>query len=163
MELLSALDITLICLGAVCLLVGLAGCIAPMLPGPPISYAGLLLLHFTERYQFTVTQLVMWAVVVLIVLLLDYFTPLIGAKKFGGSKYGNWGCVIGTVVGMFFMPFGIIVGPFAGAVIGELIANRPFNEALRTGFGSFIGFLVGTLLKFIVCIYFTYEFIAAFF
>ena len=71
MELLSALDITLICLGAVCLLVGLAGCIAPMLPGPPISYVGLLLLHFTERYQFTVTQLVMWAVVVLIVLLLD--------------------------------------------------------------------------------------------
>lgn len=81
MELLSALDITLICLGAVCLLVGLAGCIAPMLPGPPISYVGLLLLHFTERYQFTVTQLVMWAVVVLIVLLLDYFTPLIGAKN----------------------------------------------------------------------------------
>ena len=141
------------------MLVGLAGCILPMLPGPPLAWLGMLLLHFTDRVDFSVTELVVSALVVIATLVLDYFTPMIGAKKFGGGKYGNRGCVIGTIVGMFFLPLGLILGPFLGAVIGELIAGKPFRAALKAGFGSFVGFLFGTLIKLAVCLYFIIRFI----
>ena len=141
------------------MLVGLAGCILPMLPGPPLAWLGMLLLHFTDRVDFSVTELVVSALVVIATLVLDYFTPMIGAKKFGGGKYSNRGCVIGTIVGMFFLPLGLILGPFLGAVIGELIAGKPFRAALKAGFGSFVGFLFGTLIKLVVCLYFIIRFI----
>ena len=158
------IDIVLIVLGAICLFVGLIGCIVPMLPGPPVSYVGLLLIHFSNRAQFSMAELIWGAVAVVVVVLLDYFTPMIGTKKFGGTKYGNWGCIIGTFVGLFFTPAGgIIWGPFVGAVVGELLADRPFPEALKAGFGAFLGFLFGTLLKLLVSGYFIFRAIAVFF
>ena len=154
-----AVEYLLYALSAICMLVGLAGCILPMLPGPPLAWLGMLLLHFTDRVDFSVTELVVSALVVIATLVLDYFTTMIGAKKFGGGKYGNRGCVIGTIVGMFFLPLGLILGPFLGAVIGELIAGKPFRAALKAGFGSFVGFLFGTLIKLAVCLYFIIRFI----
>ena len=154
-----AVEYLLYALSAICMLAGLAGCILPMLPGPPLAWLGMLLLHFTDRVDFSVTELVVSALVVIATLVLDYFTPMIGAKKFGGGKYGNRGCVIGTIVGMFFLPLGLIIGPFLGAVIGELIARKPFRAALKAGFGSFVGFLFGTLIKLAVCLYFIIRFI----
>ena len=154
-----AVEYLLYALSAICMLAGLAGCILPMLPGPPLAWLGMLLLHFTDRADFSVTELVVSALVVIATLVLDYFTPMIGAKKFGGGKYGNRGCVIGTIVGMFFLPLGLILGPFLGAVIGELIAGKPFRAALKAGFGSFVGFLFGTLIKLAVCLYFIIRFI----
>lgn len=154
-----AVEYLLYALSAICMLAGLAGCILPMLPGPPLAWLGMLLLHFTDRVDFSVTELVVSALVVIATLVLDYFTPMIGAKKFGGGKYGNRGCVIGTIVGMFFLPLGLILGPFLGAVIGELIAGKPFRVALKAGFGSFVGFLFGTLIKLAVCLYFIIRFI----
>lgn len=154
-----AVEYLLYALSAICMLVGLAGCILPMLPGPPLAWLGMLLLRFTDRVDFSVTELVVSALVVIATLVLDYFTPMIGAKKFGGGKYGNRGCVIGTIVGMFFLPLGLILGPFLGAVIGELIAGKPFRAALKAGFGSFVGFLFGTLIKLAVCLYFIIRFI----
>lgn len=154
-----AVEYLLYALSAICMLVGLAGCILPMLPGPPLAWLGMLLLHFTDRVDFSVTELVVSALVVIATLVLDYFTPMIGAKKFGGGKYGNRGCVIGTIIGMFFLPLGLILGPFLGAVIGELIAGKPFRAALKAGFGSFVGFLFGTLIKLAVCLYFIIRFI----
>lgn len=154
-----AVEYLLYALSAICMLVGLAGCILPMLPGPPLAWLGMLLLHFTDRVDFSVTELVVSALVVIATLVLDYFTPMIGAKKFGGGKYGNRGCVIGTIMGMFFLPLGLILGPFLGAVIGELIAGKPFRTALKAGFGSFVGFLFGTLIKLAVCLYFIIRFI----
>lgn len=154
-----AVEYLLYALSAICMLAGLAGCILPMLPGPPLAWLGMLLLHFTDRVDFSVTELVVSALVVIATLVLDYFTPMIGAKKFGGGKYGNRGCVIGTIVGMFFLPLGLILGPFLGAVIGELIAGKPFRAALKAGFGSFVGFLFGTLIKLAVCLYFIIRFI----
>ena len=161
------MDIFLIVLGAICLLLGLAGCVAPVLPGVPLSYLGLLLLHFTDRVQFSWKFLVIWGVVVAVIQVLDYFIPAWGTKKFGGTKYGVWGSTIGLFVGFFMGPLGIIMGPFVGAVIGELIyfnrhpqttlseteqnKNSNFNRALRAGFGSFIGLLTGTLIKVICC------------
>ena len=160
------MDILLIILGAICLLLGLIGCVAPVLPGVPLSYLGLLLLHFTDRVQFSWQFLAVWGVVVVVIQILDYFIPAWGTKKFGGTKYGVWGSTIGLFVGLFMGPLGIVVGPFIGAVLGELIyfnrhpqttlseteqnKNSNFNRALRAGFGSFIGLLTGTLIK-VIC------------
>ena len=158
------MDVILIISGAICLLLGLIGCVAPVLPGVPLSYLGLLLLHWTDRAQFSWQFLTIWAVVVIVIQVLDYFIPAWGTKKFGGSKYGVWGSTIGLFVGLFMGPWGIIVGPFVGAVLGELLyfnrhpqdrieqsENTNFNRALRAGFGSFIGLLTGTILKLICC------------
>ena len=151
-------DIILIILGILCLLVGLAGCILPALPGPPLSYAALLLLHFTDKVQFSTTQLVVWLIVVVFIQVLDYFVPMLGSKYTGGTRWGTRGCMAGTLVGLFFMPWGIILGPFLGAFIGELLGGSDKKLALKSGIGSLIGFLLGTVLKCAVCGYFIYLF-----
>lgn len=106
------MDILLIILGILCLLAGLAGCILPALPGPPLAYGGMLLLHFTDRVQFGTTQLVVWLVLVIVVQVLDYFVPLLGAKYSGGSRWGERGCLAGTIAGLFFMPWASSSVPF---------------------------------------------------
>ena len=142
------MDIIWIIVGAICLLVGLAGCFLPALPGPPLSYVGMILLHLTDKVQFTATQLIVWAILVIIVQVLDYLTPLIGTKYSGGSKWGNRGCIAGTVIGIFlFPPWGIIFGPLVGAVIGELLGGKLTHEALKAGLGAFVGFLLGGNFK----------------
>lgn len=158
------MDILLIILGIVCLLVGLAGCFLPVLPGPPVSYAGLLLLHFTDKVQFSTTQLILWALLVVIVQVLDYVTPLLGTRYSGGGKWGNWGCMVGTIAGIFiFPPWGVLVGPFAGAVIGELLGGKRSADAFKAGLGAFIGFLLSVVVKVSLCGYFIYCFVAALF
>ena len=142
------MDYVLIVLGVLLIISGILGCVLPVLPGPPLSYLGLLLLHFTTRYQFTTRFLVIWAIITVVVYALDYIIPAWGTKRFGGSKRGIWGSVIGLVIGLFFFPpFGIIIGPFLGAIIGELSSGKDSGTALKSGFGSFMGFLAGTLLK----------------
>ncbi|MCG6188336.1 MULTISPECIES: DUF456 domain-containing protein [Maribellus] len=144
------MDYVLIGLGVILIISGILGCVLPIIPGPPLSYIGLLLLHFTERYQFSSRFLVIWAIITAVVYALDYIIPAWGTKKFGGSKRGVWGSIIGLVIGLFFFPpFGIIIGPFVGAVVGELTAGKDSGAALKSGFGSFLGFLAGTLLKLI--------------
>ena len=147
------LDIILIILGVLCLMTGLMGCVLPFLPGPPVAYLGLIFLHFTDKVQYSTTQLIVWLLIVVVIQILDYFTPMLGSKYSGGSKWGNWGCIIGTLVGLLFLPWG---------VIGELIGNKEFSQALKSGVGSLIGFMLGTLLKFVVCGYFCYQFIMGF-
>ena len=144
------MDYVLIGFGIIFLITGILGCVLPVIPGPPLNYIGLLLLHFTTKYQFSSKFLIVWAIITIVVYALDYVIPVWGTKKFGGSKRGVWGSVIGLVVGLFFFPpFGIIAGPFLGAVIGELSAGKDSGAALKSGFGSFLGFLLGTLLKLI--------------
>ena len=87
----------------------------------------------------------------MVITVLDYIVPALGTKKFGGTKKGMWGSTLGLLAGMFIISFGplglggILVGPFIGAYIGELIAHNP--HPWKAAFGSFIGFLAGTLLK----------------
>ena len=133
------MDILLIIIGVICLIVAMLGCVLPLLPGPPLAYVGMLLFHFTDRLQFTPVQLVVWAVLVILVQV-----------------------VIGTVAGLFFPPWGIVLGPFLGAVIGELVGDKKLKDALRSGFGSLVGFLFGTVIKLMLCGYFVWQFIAAF-
>ncbi|HSO88018.1 MAG TPA: DUF456 domain-containing protein [Draconibacterium sp.] len=144
------MDYVLIGFGIILMIIGILGCVLPLLPGPPLNYMGILLLHFTEEFQFTNRFLLIWAIITIVVFALDYIIPVWGTKKFGGSKQGIWGSVIGLVAGLFFFPpFGIIIGPFVGAVIGELISGKDSGAALKSGFGSFVGFLTGTILKLI--------------
>lgn len=155
------MDIFLLIMGILCLIAGLAGCILPMIPGPPVAYAGLLLLHFTDKVQFSTTQLLLWLAAVVLVQILDYFVPMLGSKYSGGSRWGTRGCLIGTVAGLFFMPWGIILGPFLGAFAGELMGGGKTGQALKSGLGSLLGFLLGTVVKCVICAYFCWEFAKA--
>lgn len=154
------MDIFLVCLGLICVLVGVLGSFMPVLPGLPISWAGLLLVHLTSVVPMNYSYLVIWLVVAIVVLVLDYVIPAMGTKKYGGSKYGVWGTTIGLLVGMFFPPFGFIVGPFLGAYIGEMIHQKDSKIASRAAWGSFMGFLTSTFMKFIFGIVYVGLFIA---
>ena len=154
------MDIFLIILGAICLLVGILGCVLPVLPGVPLAYCGLLLLHATDKVQFSWQFLVIWAVVTIVVQVLDSVVPIWGTKRFGGSKMGVWGSTLGLLVGLFFGPWGIVLGPFLGAVTFELIDGKNTRLALKAGWGSFVGLMTGTILKLICCGLMTYYFIA---
>jgi len=144
------IDIFLIALGIIFLFLGLAGSILPILPGPPLSYAGLLMLNFTKNHQFSSRFLLIWAIITILVIIIENLIPLWGTKKYGGSKKAVLGSLIGLLVGLFvFPPFGIIICPFFGAVLGEIIAGKETSLAIRAGFGAFVGFMGGTLLKLI--------------
>ncbi|MGN0309867.1 MAG: DUF456 domain-containing protein [Bacteroides sp.] len=157
------MDILLIILGVIALLLGLVGCIVPMLPGPPIAYVALLMLQLTEPAPFTTTQLLLWLLLVAFVQLTDYLLPMLGTKYSGGGRWGSRGCLVGTLLGLFFMPWGLLVGPFLGAYLGTLIEGRNQSEALKSGFGSLLGFLLGTVLKCLVCGYFAWQFVVSLF
>lgn len=155
------MDIFLIILGALCLLIGFLGSILPALLGVPLAYIALWLLHATDKVQFSWQTLLIWGVVTIAVVVLDYVVPAWGTKHFGGSKWGTWGSIVGIVVGMFLGPWGIVLGPFVGAFVGELIAGKGSQEALRAGWGSFVGLMTGTVLKLICCGLMTWQFIKA--
>lgn len=145
------MDIFLLIIAALLILVGIIGCIVPGLPGVPLAYAGLWIAQATERIDFSWQMLLVWGIVTIVVSILDYVVPAWGTKQFGGTKYGVWGSTIGVFAGMFFGALGVIIGPLVGAVLGELIGGKEVAEALRAGWGSFIGLLFGTILKLVSC------------
>lgn len=145
------MEIALLIIAGICMIIGILGSILPGLPGIPVAYAGLWIAQATERIDFSWQTLVVWGVVTILVSVLDYVIPAWGTKRYGGTKYGVWGSAIGVFVGMFFGAIGIIVGPLVGAIVGELIGGKGQKEALRAGWGSFIGILCGTVLKLICC------------
>ncbi|MBR1808878.1 MAG: DUF456 domain-containing protein [Paludibacteraceae bacterium] len=155
------MDIFLIVLAGVFLVAGLVGCIVPVLPSVPLSYIGLLILHATDRVQFSTQFLLIWLAVVVVLQVLDYVVPAWGTKQFGGSKLGVWGSTVGLLVGFFFGPWGIVIGPFVGAVVFELFDGKNAMAAIKAGFGSFIGLLAGTILKLIACGMMIYYYVAA--
>ncbi len=154
-----ALDIILVILGICFLILGIAGCILPMIPGPPLAYIALIFLQLTSYADFSVKFLVITGLLTVIVTVLDFIVPVWGTKKLGGSKAGVWGATAGLVIGLFFSPIGIILGPFVGAVVAELIVGRKMEQALIAGTGSFIGFIFGSALKLTLCFVFCYYFI----
>lgn len=133
-------------------LVGLIGSIVPILPGPMLAWGGWLLLYFTHDGRVTLTSLIVWGVMLLLLILLDNFGSTWLTNKVGGSKWGTRGCFIGMLVGMFFFPpMGLILGPFFGAFAGEIISNASTGHALKVALWSFVSFLLTTGLKLIYC------------
>ncbi len=154
------LDVILIIIGGILIVVGIIGCIMPVIPGPPIGYIGLLLLQFSSKHPFTVEFLVIFGLLTLFVTVLDFIIPVLGIKKLKGSKYGVWGSTVGLIIGLIFLPpLGIIIGPFLGAVIGEIISGKKTGEAIKPALGSFLGFLLGTALKLSLTLIIAYYFI----
>ena len=138
------------------MIVGVLGSFLPVLPGPPISWVGLLLLYLTKAVPVSYTVLGITLVIAIVVGILDYIIPAKGTKRFGGSKYGIWGTNIGLVVGILApIPLGFIIGPFVGAFVGELINDSTDSKkAFKAATGSFIGFLASTFMKFLVSMIF---------
>lgn len=130
---------------------GVVGCIVPLLPGPPVAYAGFLCLLGTSRSPGWRAAVVTGAVVA-IAMLLDAVVPAWGARKFHCTRWGAWGAVVGAVAGAFFFPAGLLLGPFAGAVAGELLAGREFGEAMLGGVGAMLGFVCGVAVKLAACL-----------
>lgn len=154
------MDIILIILGGILIIVGIVGCFVPVVPGPPLSWLGILFLYFTDNTSITSSFLLWWLVFAIIVTALDYLIPVWGTKKFGGTKMGVRGSIAGLIVGLFFPPIGIIVGPFLGALVAELIHDaHDTSKALKSAFGSFMGFVLGTGLKLGVSLTLTWYFV----
>lgn len=147
------MDILLLIIAGVLMLVGIAGSFLPVLPGPLTSWIGLLVLHLTDAIPMNWTFLGITLFIAALIWVLDYIIPAIGTKKFGGSKAGMIGTTIGLIVGLIApIPMGIIIGPFVGAFIGEMTNNKDSKVAIKAAFGSFLGFLTSTFLKFVVAV-----------
>lgn len=156
------MDIVLLVLAGILVVVGVIGCIVPVLPGPPISYIGLLLL---QKIDHPFTKEYMWILlaIVVVVTIIDNVFPIYATKLTGGSKAGTWGSTIGLIVGFFIGPLGVIIGPFLGALIGELIKGQRSDVAFKSAFGAFLGFIMGTGLKLMSAGWIAFEFFKAVF
>lgn len=157
------MDIVLVIFAFLLLLSGLIGSIIPVLPGPPLSFVGLLLLQWSRYGDFSVSFLWIAGVITLIVTVADYFLPAWMARKFGGSRWATAGALLGLLAGLFFFPpFGFIMGSFLGALGGELIHNRTDSaKALKVALGAFLAFLFGTGIKLIISVAMMYYAITA--
>lgn len=144
------METLLIILALVFGIVGLAGSILPALPGAPLSYIGLLLLLLCDGADISSASLWAGAIFLVIVSVLDYIAPIWLTNASGGSKQATRGSVIGMVAGLFFFPpWGLILGPFIGAFLGELMAQATTGKALKVAMMSFLGFVLTTGMKLI--------------
>lgn len=153
-------DIILVIISSSLLIIGLIGTVAPVIPGAPLAWAGLLLAHWCSFSQIKIWILVLTGILAVAVSILDNILPAMFTKKSGGSKAGTVGSVVGLVAGFFLTPIFIILGPFLGALIGELIHDSSdFKKALNAAVGTFKGFLAGTGIKMITVFIFIWIFI----
>ena len=138
-----------IIIGFLLALVGIAGCVLPAIPGPPLSFLALLLLSYVKNWEpFSAAFLIIMGALAVSLIIADYVIPAVGAKKYGASKYGIWFSIIGMILGIVFIPpFGIFIGAFIGAIFGEILAGKKGRTALKVGWGVFIGNMVGIGLK----------------
>ena len=157
-------DYILLIFGIILMVLGIIGCLVPVLPGPPFSFLGLMLLHFSRFGNFSNSTLIVLGAIAIIVTLLDYILPVWGTKRLGGSKYGTRGATVGLIIGLFLGPLGIILGPLIGAFVGEMIFKDDLSYAFKAGFGSLLSFLTGIGLKlaasFVITFYFVRELIS---
>ena len=147
------MDVLLLTFGFICIIIGILGSFLPVLPGPSISWVGLLLLYCTNAVPVNHWILGSTLLITFFISILDFVIPSKGTKKFGGSNYGIWGTNIGLVVGIFSpIPLGFIIGPFIGAFVGELIYDsKNHQRAFRAATGSFIGLVASSFMKFVLC------------
>ena len=143
------MTVLLIIAGLLLALAGIVGCILPFIPGPPLSFMSLLALSWARQWEpFSVRFLIVMGLLTVLLTVLDYVIPAGGAKKFGASKAGILGSMLGMPLGLFFFPpWGILIGGIGGAFLGELLAGKEGNTALRASWGVFIGYVAGTALK----------------
>lgn len=146
------MNTVLIILAFICLLVGIVATFTPVPPAVPVAWLGLLLARL-GGLAITTPMLVWAAVIGVALMVLDYVIPLLTTKKFGGTKWGVWGCTLGLLAAVIGLPFGptgiigIFFWPFVGALIGEYLKQHELQPALRSAWGAFVGMMTGTLAK----------------
>ena len=140
------MDYVYLILAVLCALLGLAGTVLPVLPGPPISYAALWFMWLRNPQDIPVSLWIM-GILMIVVSVLDYVAPIWLTNKGGGSPSATRGATAGMIVGLFFPPWGLLLGPFLGALLGELLTHAPAGKALRVALLSFVGFLLTTGFK----------------
>lgn len=151
-------------LAGILLLLGFLGTFVPVLPGAPLAWLGILLAFFSDYNEISFVILIVTAVAAVIVSILDNVLPVMLTNKIGGSKAATIGSTIGLVAGFFLGPAGIIAGPFLGALIGELInSNGDFFTSLKSAWGAFLGFVLGTGIKMITVGLFIWIYVRSFF
>jgi uncharacterized protein YqgC (DUF456 family) len=142
------LQILLYALGALLIVVGIAGLLLPALPGAPLLAAGAILVAWAEDFTRVGWGTVAVAVVLAIVIwVVDFAAAALGAKAFGASKWSIVGASVGLVVGLFLGPIGIVLGPVVGAIAFEYARNPDFGRAAKAGAGAFVGFVLGSAVK----------------
>ncbi|MBO7111158.1 MAG: DUF456 domain-containing protein [Bacteroidaceae bacterium] len=150
----------LIVLAIILAVIGIIGSVVPGLPGPPLSWVGLLLAFLSHKMggaDMTLTSVLIWLAVTVIVSILDYTVPAKFTKLAGGSKAGSRGALIGMLIGIFLTPIGMIPCSLAGAFLAEMFQeNKSAGEAFKAALGTFAGFLVGTGMKLIVSVAMAY-------
>lgn len=147
------MDIFLVCIAALFMILGLIGSLLPILPGPPLSWIGLLILYATNAVPMNWTFIIITFIIAMAIFILDYIIPAVGSKRFGGTRAGMIGTSIGLVVGLLApIPGGIIIGPFVGAFIGEMMNAPNSRIAFKSAVGSFVGFLASTFMKLVVAV-----------
>lgn len=156
------MDILFISVAAILMLLGVIGSFLPILPGPLTSWLGLLILSYSQQATLSSSLLILTFCLALAIFLLDYIIPALGTKRYGGSRYGMIGTTLGLIIGLLSpLPFGILIGPFIGALIGELLYQNNTQYALRAAYGSLMGFLASTFIKFMVSLGYIVVFIWA--
>ncbi|MDX1707048.1 MAG: DUF456 domain-containing protein [Desulfobacterales bacterium] len=143
------MNVFFIIAGLLLAVAGMVGCILPVIPGPILSFCALILLSWIKNWQvFSQTFLMVMGAITVLLILLDYVAPALGAKKFGATRRGLWGSAAGMIIGIFFIPpWGMIVGAFVGALAGELSTGKSGRKALRAGWGILVGSVLGVGLK----------------
>ncbi|MBO4641464.1 MAG: DUF456 domain-containing protein [Bacteroidaceae bacterium] len=151
----------LILIAIIVALLGIIGAVVPNMPGPPLCFASLLTAYFTCPGMISIKLLLWMLALTILVTILDFVAPIVMTRLGGGSKYAMWGSTLGIIAGMFFMPWGIILGPLVGAFMGEILHNSNFTHATKVATMSFISFLLGTGLKLIASLLMTFYTFAA--
>ena len=141
----------LIILAFILCILGIIGSVVPGLPGPPLSWVGLLLIYLSHRMggaDMTTTFLLIWLGITIAVTILDYIIPSKITRLAGGSKAGSTGAMIGMIIGIFLTPIGMIPCSLLGAFLAEMFQeNKSAADALKSALGCFLGFLIGTGMK----------------
>lgn len=142
------MDAVLITVGIILLIAGFAGAVLPVIPGPPLSFAGLIVFHLSERVQYSVYFLVVTGIVAVVITILDYLIPAYFTKKMKASKASTNGTVVGTILGLFIIPpLGILIFPIVGAFIGEMVFSGNVRKAFKSALAGLLGLMSGIVLK----------------
>ncbi|MBR2025882.1 MAG: DUF456 domain-containing protein [Alistipes sp.] len=152
------METTLAIVAIICALVGTVGCVVPIIPGGVVTYVGYICLYFCSGAEVSTGWLVAFGLLTAAVTIMDFVLPAYMSRRFGGSREGQIGATVGMLAGFFLGPFGILAGPFVGAMVGELLHNsKEILKALRVGFGSFLSFIVGTGAKLAISLWITVD------
>jgi len=151
------LDLILLIIGLLLCLIGIVGSFLPIIPGPVTSWLGILLLNLTSVVEFNLNFVLITLTVAISVGILDYLIPVLGVKKLGGTRSGQIGTTLGLIIALIILgPIGIIIGPFGGALLGEISTKKSLQDCIKPAFGAFIGVIAGSVIKFLISLSFLF-------